>query len=121
VVRDLNIVSLGLSQFNRETSKNYDDSPTVQGLMGGSPLENDSDQVFLIDHSRYERVDNTGGATQTLILGKNRHGPCVEFPARWDYNTLRIVEQGAPAKKEIAALREQHDEQEEVFSPLEAV
>jgi replicative DNA helicase len=84
------LVTIGLSQFNRETSKNYDDPPTPQGLMGGSPLENDSDQVMLIDHSSYSRNGITNTARQTLILGKNRHGPCGPIECEWNYDNLRI-------------------------------
>ncbi len=95
--KELNIISIGLSQFNRETSKDYENPPTVQGLMGGSPLENDSDQVLMIDHSRYEKNEYSNSATQHLILGKNRHGSSEEFVARWDYTTLRIAEEsGSP-------------------------
>jgi KaiC/GvpD/RAD55 family RecA-like ATPase len=97
--RDLNIVTVGLSQFNRETSKDYENPPTPQGLMGGSPLENDSDQVLLIDHSSYARHPATNTARQTLILAKNRHGASGPIECDWDYNTLRIsqIEQSDPA------------------------
>lgn len=86
------LVTIGLSQFNRETSKNYEDPPTPQGLMGGSPLENDSDQVMLIDHSSYRRHPACNTAKQTLILGKNRHGPAGPIECEWNYDNLRITE-----------------------------
>lgn len=89
---ELQIVTIGLSQYNRETSKDYENPPTPQGLMGGSPLENDSDQVMLIDHSQYTRHPMTNTASQKFILGKNRHGPCGTIDCNWDYNTLRIRE-----------------------------
>lgn len=99
---DLRLVTIGLSQFNRETSKDYENAPTPQGLMGGSPLENDSDQVLLIDHTNYERNTLTNTAKQKFILGKNRHGPTGLIDCEWDYNNLRIREvppvfNGAPA------------------------
>lgn len=90
--QELQIVTVGLSQFNRETSKDYEHPPTPQGLMGGSPLENDSDQVMLIDHTSYRRNNFTNSATQKFILGKNRHGPCGIIDCAWDYNTLRVRE-----------------------------
>lgn len=90
--KQLQIVTIGLSQYNRETSKDYENPPTPQGLMGGSPLENDSDQVMLIDHTNYSRNTITNTATQKFILGKNRHGPAGPIDCVWDYNTLRISE-----------------------------
>ena len=91
---ELRLISVALSQLNRETSKDYDHSPIPQGLMGGSPLENDSDQVMLIDHTHasYKLNTMTRSAQQDFILGKNRHGPTATIKCEWDYNTLRIRE-----------------------------
>jgi replicative DNA helicase len=97
IAKDLGLVFVGLSQFNRQTSANRSDPPMPQGLMGGSPLENDSDQVILLDHSQYERNHEHNTATTRLLLSKNRHGPAAIIPVRWDYRSLRIREiaQGA--------------------------
>ncbi len=84
------IVTVGLSQLNRTTSANYKDRPIVQGLMGASSLENDSDQVLLLDHSRFERDGDL--ARTWAILGKNRHGSTGEIPILWNYETLRVRE-----------------------------
>ena len=92
------VITIGLSQLNRETSRNYRERPIVQGLMGGSPLENDSDQVLLLDHSRYEKAGST--ARTWLILGKNRHGPNTEIPIEWNYRTLRVRE-ALPDEEEL--------------------
>lgn len=89
---DLRLVTIGLSQLNRETSKDYENPPTPQGLMGGSPLENDSDQVLLINHTKYERNAMANTAKQEFILGKNRHGPAGPINCQWDYSNLRIRE-----------------------------
>lgn len=86
------LVTLGLSQFNRETSKDYDNPPTPQGLMGGSPMENDSDQIVLIDHTTYARHVTLNSAQQSLILGKNRHGANTKIECRWNYDNLRITQ-----------------------------
>lgn len=86
------IVTTGLSQLNREASKDYKTSPTPQSLFGGSPIENDSDQVMLIDHSTYARHPALNTAKQTLLLGKNRHGPAGPIECQWDYDTLRIAQ-----------------------------
>jgi len=88
--KELGVATLALSQYNRQTSANYADSPIVQGLMGGSPLENDSDQVLLLDHSRYERPADGTTAYTIAILGKNRHGPTGSIPVRWDYRNLKL-------------------------------
>ncbi|MCH7563338.1 MAG: hypothetical protein IH968_05880 [Gemmatimonadetes bacterium] len=89
------VVTVALTQFNRETSKNYQESPTIQGLYGGQSLEADADQVLMIDHSRYERVKDKGrdiGARTFIILGKNRHGGIGDIPVWMDYRSLRVRE-----------------------------
>jgi len=87
LAKDLRVVTLGLSQFNRTTSASQD-RPTKEGLMGGSPLENDADQIVLIDHSRRDRVIE-GWRTYGL-LDKNRHGAMVEIPFEFNNSTLRM-------------------------------
>lgn len=91
------VVSLALSQFNRQTSNDYDNPPTPQGLMGGSPLENDADQVLLLDHSHYTRSEH--GADTRLLLGKNRHGPQERIGLAWDYRTLQMRE--VPIREDV--------------------
>ncbi len=87
---DLNVVSVGVSQFNRGTSGSRE-KPMVQGMMGGSALENDSDQVMLLDHTSYQ-VTGDHGALIKLMIAKNRHGSLGEIPLSWDYTTLRAKE-----------------------------
>jgi len=82
-------VTVALSQFNRQTSAARQERPVAQGLMGGSAVENDSHQVGLLDHSRFERAGNI--ADTWLILDKNRHGGVADIPIRWDYRTLRLL------------------------------
>jgi KaiC/GvpD/RAD55 family RecA-like ATPase len=93
LAQDLNVTTLCLSQFNRETSK-LDAKPSVHGLMGGSAIENDSDQVLLIDHSRMQRAPLPAeGWHSFATLAKNRHGPTVDIPIAFDSRTLRMREQ----------------------------
>lgn len=87
--KDMRVVTLGLSQFNRSTSASPD-RPTKEGLMGGSPLENDADQVLLIDHSRMDK--DVEGWRSYALLEKNRHGPVAEIPIAFDTETLRMRE-----------------------------
>lgn len=84
---DLSVVSIGVSQFNRATSGS-EDKPKVQGMMGGSALENDSDQVMLLDHTSYKETGKHQAMIK-LLTAKNRHGSCGEIPLMWDYTTLR--------------------------------
>jgi KaiC/GvpD/RAD55 family RecA-like ATPase len=84
----LGIVTVALSQFNRQTSAVRAERPVSQGLMGGSAVENDSHQVLLFDHSRFERKE--WWADTWLIVDKNRHGSVLDIPVRWDYRTLRL-------------------------------
>lgn len=97
--REQNVLSIGLSQFNRATSSNRDDRPSVEGLMGGSPLENDADQVVLLDHTSYVR-QGAGKAEGKLLLAKNRHGPQVEIPVDWNYTNLQVWERDAVHERE---------------------
>jgi hypothetical protein len=94
LTRELNCTTLALSQFNRETSAKRDEPPIVQGLMGGSPLENDATQILMLDHSTYEARQY--GAYTKLLLDKNRHGPCREIHFEWDYRTLTMHEVEPP-------------------------
>jgi replicative DNA helicase len=87
---DLSVVSVGVSQFSRAISR-ADESPVIQGLMGGSALENDSNQVLLLDHSTYKETGETGAIIK-LLVAKNRHGSRGEVPLMWDYSTLRVKE-----------------------------
>lgn len=86
---ELDVVSIGLSQFNRETTSNRTNPPTSQGLMGGSVLENDADQIVLLDHSTYEEVGDDSWRTN-LILDKNRHGRILAMPVIFNRRTLKV-------------------------------
>lgn len=83
------VTTVALSQFNRATSFNAKESPTVHGLTGSSAIENDSDQVLLLDHSQKDRTGTT--CDTRLLLAKNRHGPSVTIPVRWDFRTLSLA------------------------------
>ena len=85
----LGVTLVALSQFNRSTSANRAERPVSQGLMGGSAIENDSHQVLLLDHSRWERRGDE--ADTWIIVDKNRHGGVQDIPVRWDYRTLRLI------------------------------
>ena len=81
---DLNVTTIAASQFNRATSAT-DERPRSQGLMGGSALENDSDQVVLIDHSR----DGARDATRRRLERLRPHRQEPSRPASRDPDPLR--------------------------------
>ena len=90
--QSLNAVCVSVSQFNRATSANRSERPVVQGLLGGSSIENDASQVLLLDHTRRKRDDYRRTERGYLLLGKNRHGPQGELRVEYDYRTLRVRE-----------------------------
>jgi replicative DNA helicase len=79
-----------LSQFNRQTSMNYLDTPMPQGLHGGMIVEASADQILLIDHSRYEKLP---GKARTWLTVTNRHGPSDDIPIEYIWET-QTVQQG---------------------------
>lgn len=92
------VLTLALSQYNYAASKNRQVPPTIHSLYGSARIGQDADLCLLLDHSRYERVEdwyNRGGfdvryttAKTYLIIGKNRHGDGGDIPIAWDYRTL---------------------------------
>ena len=98
--QDLDAVTVALSQFNRQTSANRAERPVCQGLMGGSAIENDSEQVLLFDHSRFIRTANIGETW--IIVDKNRNGNLRDLPISIDYRTLRIHSRELSIKEQEA-------------------
>ncbi len=91
LAKELGITTIGMSQLNRESSK-APETPRKEGLMGGSPLENDADQVILLDHSRIVRDPATKAILSYAVLDKNRHGPVAEIPTYLSTTTLEMIE-----------------------------
>ncbi len=92
ITKKHNIVTVGLSQFHRQGSRS-DASPVPTDLMGGSPLENDADQVLLLDHTSYDDYSAGSQLRYTILLAKNRHGSCGSIPVVFDKSNLRITEE----------------------------
>lgn len=94
MAKELQIVTFCLSQFNRSTSTARAERPAKEGMIGGSALENDADQVLLLDHSRRTFFRNPAGKIDGwdgwLLLDKNRHGPSADIPIRFAAETGRI-------------------------------
>lgn len=95
-----------LSQFNRLTSGNREERPSKEGLMGGSSVENDSHQVLLFDHSRFERLGTQ--AHTWLIVDKNRHGGVVDIPVTWDWELLRLTQREVGLAADVVAQEAKH-------------
>lgn len=87
LAKDLHVTTVGLSQVNRRTSSGSD-KLAKEGLMGGSSLENDAEQVVLL--SKPERQYE--GFKSDARLDKNRHGPVAEWGLHMDPRTLRMTE-----------------------------
>lgn len=88
LTKELRCVTVGLSQFNRQTSAARDERPTKEGMKGGGELEADSDQTVLLDHSRYTKTLNGWGSW--LLVDKNRHGQTVDIPVEFQTRTLTM-------------------------------
>lgn len=94
LAHDLPAVHVGLSQFNRDTTKG-NPRPAKEGLMGGSSLENDADQVVLLWRpplEEGEREDEGRERRMVALIDKNRHGMEVEVEMFFDRANLRIRE-----------------------------
>ena len=87
-----NVLVIALSQFNRQTSGDYSQSPQIQGLHGGMIIEACADQIVLLDHSRYKREDGEHTAKSFAIIGKNKHGERGDVAVEWDYRCLQLRE-----------------------------
>jgi replicative DNA helicase len=86
-------LTIGLSQFNRSTSKEKRASPEVEGLTESSSLENDADMVLLLDHSKYEQDVELPWIHRTwLKIGKNREGGKGSIPIEWNWKNYRCRE-----------------------------
>jgi len=86
-----NSVVIGLSQFKRTVAENYHDSPRIQGLFGGGAVEQVSDQIVLLDHSRND-YDAENKVARTFLMLTNRHGQHGDIPILWNYNDLTVRE-----------------------------
>jgi replicative DNA helicase len=94
LAQELLITTFCLSQLNRETTKQRSERPQKEGMAGAAALENDSNLVLLLDHSRRTPIHNSAGQPRGwvswLLLDENRHGPGGEIPIRFDADTGRM-------------------------------
>jgi replicative DNA helicase len=84
---------LCLSQFNRATSANYDESPRATSLHGGMIIEASADIVLVVDHSKTKRAGITQNRLLTYLdVAKSRHGPLVSVPIEISLSDLTVRE-----------------------------
>jgi len=88
LAKRLKVLSIGLSQLNRQTS-GAGGELRKEGLLGGSSLENDAEQVVLLS-----KPMPAGDALyrSEAKLDKNRHGPPVDWGLMLNSRTLRLRE-----------------------------
>lgn len=94
LVDELNVTILGLSQLNRQASREIDRRPTMFDLHGGTSMESNAAIVIMLDHSRYEMDTEKRHLGRTyLLLEKNQMGPKnFEVPVLWNHAELSIRE-----------------------------
>lgn len=93
VTEECRVCTIGLSQLNREGIKGGG-RPEPYMLMGGSALDNDSRQVLMLDHTRYNDLGQDGWSGW-MIIPKNRHGPAgpnCDIPIHVSRSTLLVRE-----------------------------
>lgn len=100
------VTVVGLSQYKRAASENFDRSPTIHDLWGGTSMESNPSMVFLLDHSRYT-VDATNESIARTFLrfAKNRLGPPADVPIEWNYATGSL-RQGMPDEEHLWPTRD---------------
>ena len=91
-VRTTGSICVALSQFNRATSENYEASPRIQGLLGGTMIEATADQILLLDHSLYDKDEKDRHIARSWVDLTNRHGEHGRIPILWNYKTLEVRE-----------------------------
>lgn len=90
VAKELDAVSVSLSQFNRKQTAQ--EPPSIFRLKGGSTLEQDSDVILLLDHQHYQYNETANESFSYIEIGKNRHGNSGAIPILWDWDSLKAVE-----------------------------
>ena len=85
-----------LSQFNRQSSSDYQTRPRSQSLWGGMILEASADIVALVNHAAFKLEHSSNGTSRALTylcIDKNRHGPAqVDIPIEISFSNLQVSE-----------------------------
>jgi replicative DNA helicase len=94
------IVTVCLSQFNRETAANFKLRPRASGLWGGAIIEQSADVIVALSHHAYERDEDSMGAKLWALVLKNRHGSVGDIPI---YQSFKHLQQREGMEDEISA------------------
>jgi replicative DNA helicase len=90
------VVTVILSQLNREGKKAAEQPPSRHHLMGGT-WENDANQIIVINHTLMVYNRDEHEKYTEIILDKNRHGDDkVVIPITIDLRSMRWREGGLP-------------------------
>lgn len=88
LARRYKVLTVGLSQMHRQQTFNGGEV-RKEGLLGGSSLENDADQVLLLSPPK---PDAHGNYQMEFKLDKNRHGPAAKWDMMLSTQNLRMRE-----------------------------
>ena len=92
LARDLEVPVVALSQLSRapESGRGSDHRPQLSDLRESGAIEQDADKVIFV-----HRDDTLSGETTegSLLLSKNRQGPCAVIPATWVAQSTRWLEE----------------------------
>lgn len=80
IARDLNIPVMVLAQLNRQSSSRSDSNPRISDLRDSGVIEQEADSILLLHRDE----DDNGIKHSLIIVGKNRHGECVEASVNFD-------------------------------------
>lgn len=90
--QEVDLTALVVSQANRRSTRDREQTPTVDSLFGSSRLGQDADQVLILDWTRQEGRPADRSLRTWALVAKNNHGPEVDIPVELDKSTLRFRE-----------------------------
>ena len=90
LARDLEVPVVALSQLSRAPKGQERKRPELSDLRESGAIEQDADKVIFV-----HRDDTLSGETTegSLLLSKNRQGPCAVIPATWVAQSTRWLEE----------------------------
>ena len=102
LVDELDVTIVGLSQLNRNASRETDRSPTMFDLHGGTSMESNAAFVFMLDHSLVAKDKQKPHILRTwLKFEKNQMGPKnIRVPILVDAAQLSVME-GLPHEEHM--------------------
>ena len=90
VAKNSNVASIGLSQYHRMPPNGG--RPNKHNLLGGGIVKHDSHQVVHVGQKESDPVEPRKRSRGQIIIDKNRHGPLLDIPVMWSWDSLTCVE-----------------------------